>query len=57
MALVPDRHGGQFVLNTPLHHRGRHCSNQNYLDKKYRSITIMWDGLSWAFLDAVASSP
>lgn len=31
------------VLNTPSHHRVHHGSNQQYLDKNYGGILIIWD--------------
>lgn len=33
------------VLNTPSHHRVHHGSNQQYLDKNYAGILIIWDRL------------
>lgn len=33
------------VLNTPSHHRVHHGSNQQYLDKNYGGILIIWDRL------------
>ena len=33
------------VLNTPSHHRVHHGSNEQYLDKNYGGILIIWDRL------------
>ncbi|MFC9769266.1 sterol desaturase family protein [Rhodococcus jostii] len=33
----------EFVFNTPSHHRVHHGSNNNYLDKNYGGILIIWD--------------
>jgi sterol desaturase/sphingolipid hydroxylase (fatty acid hydroxylase superfamily) len=33
------------VFNTPSHHRVHHGSNQQYLDKNYGGILIVWDRL------------
>ena len=35
----------EFVLNTPSHHRVHHGSNDQYLDKNYGGILIIWDRL------------
>jgi sterol desaturase/sphingolipid hydroxylase (fatty acid hydroxylase superfamily) len=35
----------ELVLNTPSHHRVHHGSNQQYLDKNYGGILIVWDRL------------
>ena len=37
------------VLNTPSHHRVHHGSNQQYLDKNYGGILIIWDRLFGTF--------
>src|SRR3954451_14837227 len=37
------------VLNTPSHHRVHHGSNEQYLDKNYGGILIIWDRLSGTF--------
>ncbi len=31
------------VFNTPSHHRGHHGANEQYLDKNYGGILILWD--------------
>jgi sterol desaturase/sphingolipid hydroxylase (fatty acid hydroxylase superfamily) len=37
------------VFNTPSHHRGHHGANQQYLDKNYGGILIVWDKLFGTF--------
>jgi sterol desaturase/sphingolipid hydroxylase (fatty acid hydroxylase superfamily) len=37
------------VLNTPSHHRVHHGANQQYLDKNYGGILIIWDRLFGTF--------
>jgi sterol desaturase/sphingolipid hydroxylase (fatty acid hydroxylase superfamily) len=37
------------VLNTPSHHRAHHGANQQYLDKNYGGILIVWDKLFGTF--------
>jgi sterol desaturase/sphingolipid hydroxylase (fatty acid hydroxylase superfamily) len=37
------------VLNTPSHHRVHHGSNEQYLDKNYAGILIVWDRLFGTF--------
>ncbi|HEU4975795.1 MAG TPA: sterol desaturase family protein [Baekduia sp.] len=37
------------VLNTPSHHRVHHGSNEQYLDKNYGGILIVWDRLFGTF--------
>ena len=37
------------VLNTPSHHRVHHGSNEQYLDKNYGGILIVWDKLFGTF--------
>jgi sterol desaturase/sphingolipid hydroxylase (fatty acid hydroxylase superfamily) len=37
------------VLNTPSHHRVHHGANQQYLDKNYGGILILWDKLFGTF--------
>ena len=33
------------VFNTPSHHRVHHGSNEQYLDKNYGGILVIWDRL------------
>jgi sterol desaturase/sphingolipid hydroxylase (fatty acid hydroxylase superfamily) len=37
------------VLNTPSHHRVHHGANEQYLDKNYAGILIVWDRLFGTF--------
>ncbi len=37
------------VFNTPAHHRVHHGANQQYLDKNYAGILIIWDRLFGTF--------
>jgi sterol desaturase/sphingolipid hydroxylase (fatty acid hydroxylase superfamily) len=37
------------VLNTPSHHRVHHGSNEQYLDRNYGGILIIWDRLFGTF--------
>jgi sterol desaturase/sphingolipid hydroxylase (fatty acid hydroxylase superfamily) len=37
------------VLNTPSHHRVHHGSNEQYLDKNYAGILIVWDRMFGTF--------
>ena len=39
----------EFVLNTPSHHRVHHGMDQQYLDKNYGGIFILWDRLFGSF--------
>lgn len=39
----------EFVLNTPSHHRVHHGMDQEYLDKNYGGIFIVWDRLFGSF--------
>jgi len=39
----------ELVLNTPSHHRAHHGSNQQYLDKNYAGILIIWDRVFGTF--------
>ena len=34
------------MFNTPSHHRVHHGANDQYLDKNYGGILILWDGCS-----------
>ncbi len=40
----------EWVFNTPSHHRAHHGSNQQYLDKNYAGILIIWDRLFGTFV-------
>jgi sterol desaturase/sphingolipid hydroxylase (fatty acid hydroxylase superfamily) len=39
----------EFVFNTPSHHRVHHGSQQQYLDRNYGGILIIWDRLFGTF--------
>lgn len=39
----------EFLFNTPSHHRVHHGSQQQYLDKNYGGILIIWDRLFGSF--------
>jgi sterol desaturase/sphingolipid hydroxylase (fatty acid hydroxylase superfamily) len=39
----------EFVFNTPSHHRVHHASDQDYLDKNYAGIFILWDRIFGTF--------
>jgi sterol desaturase/sphingolipid hydroxylase (fatty acid hydroxylase superfamily) len=35
----------EWIFNTPSHHRVHHASNNEYLDRNYGGILIVWDRL------------
>ncbi|HEX4623416.1 MAG TPA: sterol desaturase family protein, partial [Solirubrobacteraceae bacterium] len=37
------------VLNTPSHHRVHHGANEQYLDRNYGGILVIWDRLFGSF--------
>lgn len=39
----------EFLLNTPSHHRAHHGRNEQYIDKNYGGILIIWDRLFGTF--------
>ncbi|MGH1365983.1 MAG: sterol desaturase family protein [Calditrichia bacterium] len=39
----------EYIMNTPSHHRVHHGSNQQYLDKNYSGIFIIWDRIFGTF--------
>jgi sterol desaturase/sphingolipid hydroxylase (fatty acid hydroxylase superfamily) len=39
------------ILNTPSHHRVHHGRNEQYLDKNYGGIMILWDRLFGTFAE------
>jgi len=39
----------EYIFVTPSHHRVHHASNEQYLDKNYGSIFIIWDKLFGTF--------
>lgn len=52
-AAVPYRLGPlEYVLNTPMHHRVHHASNEGCLDKNYGSTLIIFDRMFGTFAKA-----
>jgi sterol desaturase/sphingolipid hydroxylase (fatty acid hydroxylase superfamily) len=41
----------EFLFNTPSHHRVHHGTDQQYLDKNYGGIFILWDRLFGTYAD------
>jgi sterol desaturase/sphingolipid hydroxylase (fatty acid hydroxylase superfamily) len=41
----------EHVLNTPSHHRVHHSANQEYLERNYGGILIIWDRLFGTFVE------
>ena len=41
----------EMVFNTPSHHRAHHGANQQYLDKNYGGIFIVWDRLFGSYAE------
>jgi alkylglycerol monooxygenase len=41
----------EFVFNTPSHHRVHHGVNDEYLDKNYAGIFIIWDRIFGSFVE------
>ena len=39
----------EFIFNTPSHHRVHHGSQEQYLDKNYGGILIIWDRMFGSF--------
>jgi sterol desaturase/sphingolipid hydroxylase (fatty acid hydroxylase superfamily) len=39
----------EYILVTPSHHRVHHASNEEYLDKNYGDVFIIWDKLFGTF--------
>jgi sterol desaturase/sphingolipid hydroxylase (fatty acid hydroxylase superfamily) len=39
------------ILNTPSHHRVHHGVNNQYLDKNYAGIFIIWDRMFGTFIE------
>lgn len=39
----------EFIFNTPSHHRVHHGSQEQYLDRNYAGILILWDRLFGSF--------
>lgn len=47
----------EYVLVTPSHHRVHHAINQEYLDKNFSEIFIVWDKLFGTFQEELADVP
>lgn len=43
-------HWFEFIFNTPSHHRVHHGSNEEYLDKNFGGILIIWDRMFGTYL-------
>ncbi len=41
----------EYVLNTPSDHRVHHGVNENYLDKNYGGVLIIWDRMFGSFIE------
>jgi alkylglycerol monooxygenase len=41
----------EYVFNTPSHHRVHHGVNEQYLDKNYAGVLIIWDRLFSSFVE------
>lgn len=41
----------EFVFNTPSHHRVHHASQEQYLDRNYGGILIIWDRLFGSYAE------
>ncbi len=40
----------EYILNTPSHHRVHHGVNEQYLDKNYAGVLIVWDRIFGSFI-------
>ncbi|MBP6003097.1 MAG: sterol desaturase family protein [Pyrinomonadaceae bacterium] len=41
----------EYVFNTPSHHRVHHGVNEQYLDKNYAGVLIVWDRMFGSFIE------
>ncbi|MEM9209284.1 MAG: sterol desaturase family protein [Pseudomonadota bacterium] len=41
----------EFIFNTPSHHRVHHGANEEYIDKNYGGVFIVWDRLFGTFAE------
>ncbi|MFZ1701977.1 MAG: sterol desaturase family protein [Pyrinomonadaceae bacterium] len=41
----------EYILNTPSHHRVHHGVNEQYLDRNYAGVLIIWDRLFGSFVE------
>ncbi len=46
----------EYVFNTPSHHRVHHGSNEQYLDRNYGGILIIWDRMFGTFEPEASAS-
>ena len=42
---------GEYILNTPSHHRVHHGKNAQYIDMNYGGVLIVWDRLFGSFIE------
>ncbi|TYP77092.1 sterol desaturase family protein [Aquimarina intermedia] len=47
----------EYILVTPSHHRVHHAINDEYLDKNYSEIFILWDKLFGTFQEELPEKP
>lgn len=47
----------EHILVTPSHHRVHHAMNDQYMDKNYSAIFIVWDKLFGTYQDELESEP
>jgi sterol desaturase/sphingolipid hydroxylase (fatty acid hydroxylase superfamily) len=47
----------EWIFNTPSHHRVHHASNDEYLDRNYGGILIVWDRLFGTFAQERPEAP
>lgn len=47
----------EYIIVTPAHHRVHHAINDEYLDKNYSQIFIVWDRLFGTFQDELPNVP
>ena len=43
----------EYILVTPSHHRVHHANNEQYLDKNYSDVFIIWDKLFGTFAEEI----
>jgi sterol desaturase/sphingolipid hydroxylase (fatty acid hydroxylase superfamily) len=55
--LVPRVGWLEWVFNTPSAHRVHHASNQEYLDKNYGGVLLIWDRLFSSYQAELATIP
>lgn len=47
----------EYILVTPSHHRVHHAINQQYMDRNYGQIFIIWDKIFGSFQPEIADNP